>query len=295
MTLDIILSIVTITGLFIIIKKFTDWNVVAVQALIANYIVAALLAFVADYQLNVSNITEIGYCLKGAIPMGFLFILSFYVASLVAQYHGITITSVVGKMGSLIITVLGGVLLYSEQLNFYIITGVILAMASVLLANHKATEDEIINTRKKGPMQEFLLLAFYFVGSGAVDSSIKFMQAKLITPATKSLYIVMVFFMAGMWGVLFMIYDYLKTRKSISMRSILAGTLLGSVNYFSLLFVVRALASTGAKSAVVFSVINIGVLLLSTFSGAVLFKERFSSINYIGIGLALVAIWLLSI
>ncbi len=295
MTLDIFFSIITITGLFIIIKKFTDWKVVAVQSLIVNYIVASLFAFVADYQLNITNINKVGYCLQGAVPMGFLFILSFYVASLVAHYHGITITSVVGKMGSLIITVVGGVLLYSEQLSLYVITGVILAMASVLLANHKATEDEIIITKKKGPVKVFLLLAFYFTGSGAVDSSIKFMQAKLITPETKSLYIVMVFLMAGMWGVLYIVYDYFKTRKGISMRSILAGILLGSVNYFSLVFVVRALASTGAKSAVVFSTINIGVLLLSTLSGAVLFKERFSSINYIGIGLALIAIWLLSL
>ena len=60
-------------------------------------------------------------------------------------------------------------------------------------------------------------------------------------------------------------------------------------------FLIRALQNKTIQSATLFTLINIGVILLSTIVGVLLFKEKLKKHNYIGILLAIIALLLVSL
>ena len=80
-------------------------------------------------------------------------------------------------------------------------------------------------------------------------------------------------------------------RNKISFKNIIGGVLLGIPNYFSIYFVLLSLESLGG--AVVFPVLNIGVVLISTLISYLVYKENLNKENWFGIVLACVSIFLL--
>jgi len=79
-----------------------------------------------------------------------------------------------------------------------------------------------------------------------------------------------------------------------SINTLLGGSLLGIVNYGSLYYLIAALNSSGFKSSVVFSMVNIGIVSLSLIFGLFIYKEKISKLNYLGIGLSFIAIIILA-
>ena len=73
-------------------------------------------------------------------------------------------------------------------------------------------------------------------------------------------------------------------------RSIMAGLLLGLLNFGNIYFYIRAHQHFPEHPTLVFATMNIGVITLGTLIGAGAFKEKLSPISIIGIGLALSAV-----
>ena len=73
-------------------------------------------------------------------------------------------------------------------------------------------------------------------------------------------------------------------------RSLLAGLLLGALNFGNILFYVRAHQALPHSPAIVFASMNIGVVTLGALVGIFCFGEPTSRWNRVGLGLALVAI-----
>ena len=78
-------------------------------------------------------------------------------------------------------------------------------------------------------------------------------------------------------------------------KNIVGGIALGVPNYFSMYFLIKALQNKNLESATVFTLINIGVILLSTVFGILLFKEKLLKQNYFGIALAIIAVILVTL
>jgi multidrug transporter EmrE-like cation transporter len=64
-------------------------------------------------------------------------------------------------------------------------------------------------------------------------------------------------------------------------------------NYLSLYFLLKVLVTTGWESTIVFPLANIGVVVTSAIVGILVFKEKLSKINVIGIVVAVFAIGLI--
>ncbi len=77
-------------------------------------------------------------------------------------------------------------------------------------------------------------------------------------------------------------------------RSLVAGLLLGALNFANILFYVRAHQAMPNSPAVVFATMNIGVVSLGALIGTVAFGERTSRWNRAGLALAVVAITLIA-
>jgi len=75
-----------------------------------------------------------------------------------------------------------------------------------------------------------------------------------------------------------------------TLRSILAGVVLGAANFGNILFYLRGHRALPAHPALVFASMNIGVVALGALVGLLLFRERLSRLNLGGVLLAAVAI-----
>jgi drug/metabolite transporter (DMT)-like permease len=78
--------------------------------------------------------------------------------------------------------------------------------------------------------------------------------------------------------------------RSFTTRGALAGVLLGLANFGNILFYLRGHRALPQHPALVFASMNIGVVALGALVGLLLFRERLSRLNLVGVALALLAI-----
>jgi drug/metabolite transporter (DMT)-like permease len=91
-----------------------------------------------------------------------------------------------------------------------------------------------------------------------------------------------------------LIWQRVRQRRRFTLMGLLTGLLLGATNFGNILFYVRAHRALPDSPAVVFSMMNIGVVVLGTLAGVVGFGERLSRLNKLAIPLAVLAILLIA-
>ncbi|WP_158979412.1 DMT family transporter [Cellulophaga sp. L1A9] len=285
--IDLILCILFSSSLFVIFKLYSTYKVQTLFAIITNYFVAATFStFFYKESIDFTTLPSKDWFLP-TISLGFLFILVFYITAKTSQQIGVSVASVSSKM-SLVIPVLAGVILYKEELGIIKIVGIILALIAVYFASLK---DRTI-TVKTGTLVLPLLL---FLGSGFVDTSIKYIQATYVPKHEFPFFCTVVFTSAGIFGVLFILIRSFKVPLKINYRNILGGLVLGIFNYLTLHFLLRALQNDFSDSSSIFTINNVATVLFSTLLGILLFKEKLIPKNWIGIGLAVISIILVAL
>lgn len=283
----LILSIVFATGLFVIFKYFGIYKVDVLKAIVVNYIVAFIIGFAStDTSIDFTEITNQPW-LFGALFLGALFIAIFFVMAITAQRNGVSVTSVAGKM-SVVIPILFGVFLYNESVTFLKIIGIIIALVAVYLASVK---DEKGATKKAGLLFPILL----FFGSGIIDTTLKYVQVNFVPKDEVAIFSGSLFGFAAFFGLIILAIKTIKKREAFGLKNIIAGIVLGIPNYYSIVFLIKALQTEGFESSTLFTINNVGVVVVSTIVGLLLFKEHFSAKNKIGVVLAIVGIILVTI
>ena len=277
----LILSILTSSLLYVIFKYFGILKINTLHAIVVNYFVAAVTGFIA-YQGDV-QLTEIEESdwIWFAVILGTLFIIIFNVMALTSQKNGLSVAAVASKM-SLVIPVIFGIWLYQESLGWLKILGVIIALISVYLTSLKSKDGL--------PFQKgyFILPIILFLGSGAIDTLLKYAEKLYVPNGDEPLFSAVCFVMACGIGALVLIYEAIQGR-FLHWKSIVAGIVLGVPNYFSIYFIIKAL-KTDMESSVLFPINHVGTVLFTALLGYLMFKERLLPKNYWGILLAVVAI-----
>lgn len=285
--LDLALSILCSTMIFVIFKLFAVFKVETFYAIITNYFVACSCGlFFYKGAVTIFEIPQKEW-FWGTFALGVLFIVVFNLTATTAQKAGVSVASVAMKM-SLVIPVIFGVAVYHEKLGALKIFGIILALVAVYFASHKEKSPQVKSTT--------LLLPFLvFLGSGVIDTAIKYMQEVHIEESEFPLFSAAVFMAAAATGILFMIIKSFKRPLKISFRNILGGIALGIPNYYSIYFLMRALQNETLNSASVFTINNVAIVMFSTLLGILLFKEKISLKNWGGIALAVISILLVAL
>ena len=191
---------------------------------------------------------------------------------------------------SMVLPITAGIYLYGDQITLLRGLGILLAIVALFLSSKSANEEGAILKNKTNWIFPLLL----FLGCGIIDTFIKVSQQYIITPENEQLYYTMLFGFAGIFGVIAMIYNKIKNKKQFEIKSIFAGILLGIVNYYSLLFLVRCLAEPHAESALIFALVNMLVVILSALSAFLIFRQKPTKYNISSIAIALIAIIILS-
>ncbi len=286
--IPLLLSILSSSLLLVIFKYFDKFKVHTFQAITVNYIVAAALGFLmAPAHLPVAQIITKPWALS-ALVLGCSFIGVFYIMAISSQKVGVAVSSVANKM-SLVIPVSAGFILYQESLAGLKIVGILLAILAVTLVTIRKADGVVLE-------KKYLFLPILiFLGSGFIDTILKFVQKTQLGVGEFEVFSGSLFVIAATIGGTILLGNRIFKGVTLQTKSIVAGFALGVPNYFSIHFLLQALNLPNLESTVVFPVNNTGIVLLSTLLAIMLFSERLSKLNWIGISLAVVSIALIAI
>jgi drug/metabolite transporter (DMT)-like permease len=190
---------------------------------------------------------------------------------------------------SVVIPVLFGLIYYKESLGAIKLIGICIALFAVYLTSNKSNQGISINRKL------FFLPILVFVGSGIIDTSIKFLEDTFVAKNDVPLFSAIIFLSAAILGYVFIGIQIIKGSFKFEFKNVIAGICLGVPNYFSIYFLVKTLRSDILDSSGIFAINNVSIVTLSTFAGIILFKEKLIRKNWIGIILAILSIILISI
>lgn len=283
----LLLSIVVSTSLFVIFKYFDIYKIDTLKAIIVNYLVAFTMGFVlAEIDISLTELPAQEWFF-GAMILGAMFVSVFFVIALTAQRNGMSVVSVAGKM-SVVIPIIFGVILYDESLSVMKVIGIVLAIVAVYLASVK-------NDLKKHEKAGLLLPVILFLGSGAIDTTLKYVEINFVKENEVAVFSGSLFGFAAFFGLIILLFQTIKKREPFGLKNLIAGIVLGIPNYYSIVFLIKALQTKGIESSTLFTINNVGIVVVSTLIGLLMFKESFSLKNKIGIVLAITGIILVAI
>ncbi len=208
--------------------------------------------------------------------------------AITTQRSGISAASVATKM-SVAIPVIFGLLYYGESLGTFKFVGIILALIAVYLTSIK-TKDGL-----KIKAKNLIFPILVFLGSGIIDTSIKYIEDSFVAENEVGLFSATVFAAAASVGTIIIIGQILNGKFQFKLKNVFGGIALGIPNYFSIYFLVMALRSDFLESSGIFTVNNVAIVILSIATAILFFKEKLLVKNWIGVGLAVISIFLIAL
>ena len=284
--LYLILAIVFSTGVFVAMRLFERFKLDNHQALMWNYVFAAGTGFLMCKQFDTPAqlVAEPWFGLS--ILTGFWFIFTYLLMTASTQRSGVTITSLSSKL-SVVLPTLAGVVLFSEKLNFVATMGIVLALVALFLVVGGGKRDTVnrVSTNR-------LLPILIFFGTGTGDILMKLTEQRNHGD-DMSFMIAFIYFIAMLFGILIVAYDLIRGKSKWQWKSALGGIGLGVINFFSTFCVYQAMRCF--DNVVLFPIYNIGVVSLTALTGWLLFKEKLTWKNYLGLAIAIIAVILITL
>ena len=282
----LILAIVFSTGVFVAMRLFERFKLDNHQALMWNYVFAAGTGFLMCKQFDAPAqlVAEPWFGLS--ILTGFWFIFTYLLMTASTQRSGVTITSLSSKL-SVVLPTLAGVVLFSERLNFVATMGIVLALVALFLVVGGGKRDAInrVSTNRLLP-----ILIFYGTGTG--DILMKLTEQRNHGD-NMSFMIAFIYFIAMLFGILIVAYDLIRDKSKWQWKNAIGGIGLGVINFFSTFCVYHAMRCF--DNVVLFPIYNIGVVSLTALTGWLLFKEKLTWKNYLGLAIAIIAVILITL
>lgn len=284
----LILSIVVSTLFGISFKIISIKNINAFQTIIINYVVAGSLGFLTTQsEITPFNVYRQPFIYL-AIFLGLVFICSLFVIAATTAKYGISVAQVANRM-SVVIPISIAILFYGDGVSALKILGIVLALVAVYLVSHKESAD------KADDKLWWLFPLIIFICSGIIDSSINYAQRFLVTDLNFDAFLSSIFSTAFLFGVSVLIYQLASKKEVFQWQTVPAGIILGCINYATMYTIIKALNSGVLEPSALFPINNLSILTLSTIISVMVFKEKLSPKNWIGVVLSLLAIFILGL
>ena len=301
--LYLILAIVFSTGVFVAMRLFEHFKLDNHQALMWNYVFAAGTGFLLCKQFDTPAqlVNEPWFGLS--ILTGFWFIFTYLLMTASTQRSGVTVTSLSSKL-SVVLPTLAGVVLFSEKLNFVATMGIVLALVALVLVvggkgqsalthiDSFSAQTSAGNDMQGKANRSWLLPVFIFFGTGTGDILMKLTEQQN-TSDSMSFMIAFIYFIAMLFGIILVAYDLIRGKSKWQWKNALGGIGLGIINFFSTFSVYHAMRCF--DNVVLFPIYNIGVVSLTALTGWLLFKEKLTWKNYLGLAIAIIAVILITL
>tara|TARA_B100001758_G_scaffold243167_1_gene252551 strand:- start:8895 stop:9764 length:870 start_codon:yes stop_codon:yes gene_type:complete len=287
--INILYTILLFSIIIILFKLFKKYKVDNLQALIVNYLTAAILSyFFLEQDFSIDSIIWSKWIAHSMI-IGPLFIIVFSLYAFGIQKVGISVTTVANKM-SLIIPVFAALILYPKKntLDEVNLLALVLAFIGIYLSS---TKDGKVTFEKK----YFWIIILVFIGQGISDATFNDFAQRFPNQGGY-LFFMILFIFAAITGVLLYTFSgkHIKLKNPLQLKSIFWGISLGIPNFYSLVFFLKALTNPKLASSIIFPLISMGIIISSSIIGTVIFKEKLSYSNWIGIILSISSIYIFS-
>lgn len=286
----LIASIILTSWLTISFKFVERFNINNLQAIVFNYITCVITGSFVHGSFPLKQITAGEDWLPWALVMGGAFISLFTLVAFTAQKIGVSVAVVAYKL-SLIIPFLFSLVYYGEPYTAWKIAGVALALAAVVLTSYPSGKRE---GEKSISFVMWLLPLVLFVGSGMLDGMIKFVEQEFVDQSNQDIYLITAFSSAALIGICILSAAFITGKQRFDPRAIIAGMAIGIPNYFSIRCLMHALKGYTGNSSAIIPINNMGIVLISAIVAWLVFKEKLSLMNWMGIVLSLAAISLIA-
>jgi len=283
----LLISIVCSVLVSVLLKLMQRRGIDIAQGITWNYLAASLLCF-ALLDPPLAALLLAGAPHVELVLLALLLPGIFLALSASVRAAGIVRTDVAQRM-SLVLSLLAAFLWFGERVDSLRIIGLVLGVVAIVM---------LVLRPRSGPASDagadwtgWALPLLVLMGYASVDVLLKRLSAAG-TPFAASLQVAFVAAFVVMLAV--QMLRAWRGRIALTGAALASGLLLGTLNFANILFYVKAHRALPENPAVVFSMMNIGVVLLGTLVGMLGFGERLSRLNLLAIPLAIVAIGLIA-
>lgn len=280
---NLIIAVLCSVAVSVLLKVARKRNIAIQQAIAFNYIVALSLSWFLlkpDFKgLEFTDFIAQSENTPIFLALGILLPSVFIIMSKAVEFAGIVRSDAAQRL-SLFLPILAAFLIFHETLSQSKVVGIVLAFVGLFCLLSKPNQQSAVDFRG------VLGLVGVWFGYGIIDILFK-QVAKSGGAFPTTLFIA--FSLAAC--IMFIYLLFKRTQWNIS--SFVGGIILGILNFFNILFYIKAHQSFGSNPTLVFAGMNIGVICLGTITGALIFKEKISKVNWLGIVFSLCAIFCL--
>ena len=288
------LSIFCSVTVGVLLKLAKRYQINIAQAITWNYLFAiGLSAFFFRPIINQLNITTIHVVLGVLLPTIFIFL------ALSVQRTGLARTDIAQRL-SLFISLLAAFFIFNENYSILKYFGITIGFLAIIFTLYRKSTTQVNNT-------DWLYPLLVFIGFGVIDVCFKLISQY----TTSSLFIIfcIAFFLSllaltkkernkadiilGIWMIIIGLHLF-------GYYSFVSGIMyiypfLTLLNLGNILFYMKAHRAMSNDPSTVFAAMNIGVIIFGSLIGILVFKEKLSKLNYLGLLLALLSIILITL
>lgn len=279
----LVLSILCSVTVGVLLKLAKRYQINVTQAVTWNYLFAIGLSFFF-FKPDVKTIS-LPQVSPIFVVLGILLPVIFIVQGLAVQKAGLARTDIAQRL-SLFISLLAAYFLFSDTFSNLKYVGLAFGFMAIVFTLYRKSE----NTASKN---SWLYLLLVFIGFGVIDVLFKLVSKIESLPYTTSLFII--FCIAFLLSIVYILYLALTKQTKLQLINFICGCILGFFNFGNILFYLKAHKVMANNPSTVFASMNIGVIILGSLIGILVFKEKLNRLNYIGLLFALVAIVLITL
>jgi len=278
----ILLSVSCSVTVAVLLKLARRYKINVLQAVLWNYLVAIILGFIF-FKPELSTVSFKPSLLQ--VSLGVLLPLLFLILAKSVRNIGIVKTDIAQRL-SLFIPIIASLYLFGDKFNALKIAGLLIGFTAIILTLFRKSE-------VKSERTNYLFPAMVFVGFGVIDVMFKKLATNIVVPYTTAL--IEIFCISFIVSLFVVCYTIFIRKQKVELVNFLCGSILGLFNFGNIMFYMKAHRVMANHPSTVFAAMNMGVIVAGTLIGIILFKEKISKLNYLGIMMALIAIILITL
>lgn len=284
----IALSVLCSVVVSVLLKLTPSWHVDIRQAVAGNYLVAvALCVALLHPSPGLLLRTPDDPAWRVLLALGVLLPGMFLVLARSVVRVGVVRTDAAQRL-SLVLPLVAAFTLFGEALTGRKLLGMALGLAAIGCIVSRHADGAATPEGRRG----WGWPALVFLGMGVIDILFKRMAQLTGVPFVDVL--LATFVLAFVLAALYVAALYLRGDAAWQWRDALVALALGVFNFGNIVFYVQAHRHLAQDPALVFSAMNIGVIVLAAVVGVWWFGERLGRINQVGLVLAIAAVALLA-
>ncbi len=283
----LIISIFCSVTVGVLLKLARRYKINIPQAVTWNYLFAiglSLLFFKPNLPVLFSETSSTPVFSPIYLALGILLPVIFWFLARSVRHIGIAKTDIAQRL-SLFIPLLASYFLFGEVFSSFKITGLIIGFVAIFFTLYSRASAKSDMRRQAS---NWIYPITVFIGFGLIDTLFKKVAQIKDIPYTSSL--IIIFSISFVISFSFILFRYLVNKQKPELINFICGCILGFFNFFNILFYLKAHAAMAENPSIVFAAMNMGVIILGSLIGILIFKEKLNKVNYFGLFLALISI-----